>query len=86
MRIQATGPGRRGTMDKGVGSLTISQAKEHETKQLLLLYEEIRDGYIGFWTPLMWASRNDKLTKAEQKAMDRIIDRVKDDFESFASA
>lgn len=86
MRIQATGPGRRGTMDQGVGSLVLSQAKDHETKQLLLLYEEFRDGNIGFWTPLMWAARNGKLTKAEQKMMDKIIDRVKDDFETFASA
>lgn len=64
----------------------MSQAKQHETKQLLLLYEEIRDGNIGFWTPLMWAARNGHLTKSEQKAMDKIIDRVKDRFEVFANA
>lgn len=85
MRILATGPGRRGTLDQGVGSLLLSHAKDYETKQLLLLYQEIGDGNIGFWTPLMWAARNGKLTKAEQKAMDKIIDRVSDEFEKFGS-
>ena len=73
-------------MNDGLGKLAFSDAKEHEAKQLLLLYQEIRDGNIGFWTPLMWAARNGKLTKAEAKSMDKIIERVKCEFEAFASS
>lgn len=51
MRIQAVGPGRKGTMDQGLGKLTLSDAKGHEVKQLLVLYQEPRDGNAGFWIP-----------------------------------
>lgn len=76
MRIQATGPGRRGTLDQGVCKLYLSDAKEYEQVQLKALYEEIQDGHFGFWTPIMWAMRNGLTTDRENKMLDKIIDRI----------
>ena len=57
--------------------MRLSGAKDMEARQLLSLYQEIRDGNFGFWSALMWAARADKLTAKERLTMDRIIDRIK---------
>ncbi len=83
MRIEATGPGRRGVLEEGVGKLTLSGAKGHEAAKLKILYEEIRDGNLGFWAPLMWAARQGLLTAKEEKQHEKIIDRITKAFEVF---
>ena len=62
MRIQAVANGRGGSICKGLGKLTFSRPVEHEAKQLLVIFQEIEDGEISFWTPLMWAASNERLT------------------------
>ena len=78
MRVEATGPGRRGSLAEGVGRLSLSQAVGFESKQLKMLYEEIRDGHFGFWSALMWATRQGLLTKAEERQLDKILVRIRD--------
>ena len=81
MLIRASGEGRRGTMDKSVGKLAFSQATGVEAIKLKLLYEEVRDGHLGFWTCLMWSFKNKKLKKSEEQAMNDVIDRLGKQFE-----
>jgi hypothetical protein len=76
MRVQATGPGRRGSLADGVGKLSLSQASGFESKQLQMLYEEIRDGNLGFWTALMWAYKAGIITKAEERQLDKLFVRI----------
>ena len=84
MKVVAVGKGRR-TIDKGLGRLTLSKAVRHETKHLLVLLEELQAGNFGLWTLLMWASQNDKLTKAEIKTLDGIVDRLGKEYSAFTT-
>lgn len=79
MRIQVTGPGRKGTLEEGVGKLTCSQAKGYESKMLKVLFDEIREN-MGYWTALMWAAQQGKLTKEEDEVLWKVIERVKKDW------
>ena len=86
MRVDATGPGRRGTLDQGVGKLILRSEAKLETKQLLALLNEIHDDNFGFWTPLMWAAQNGKLKKSELKMLAKVIERIKSEVETVFSS
>ena len=84
MKVEATGPGRHGTIDEdGVGKLVFSNAAGRQAKMLHVLLQEVQDGNFGFWTAMMWAHREDKLTKTETKSLEKLLDRIRDEFEEF---
>jgi len=76
MLVNATGPGRRGSLADGVGKLLLSQATGFESQQLKMLYEEIRDGNFGYWTALMWAHKAGVVTEAEERQLDKLFVRI----------
>lgn len=86
MRTQATGPGRKGTItEDGVGKLICSQATGEEARKLKVLFDEICNGNLGFWTPIMWAAQEQRLTKTDEKCLERIVKRVEADFMEFVT-
>lgn len=81
MRIQATGPGRRGTIDEdGVGRLLISGATGHEAKKLAVIYEELRMGNLGYWSSIMWGMQTGLVTESKVTDLNRIMENVRADF------
>lgn len=79
MLINAVGPGRRGTLDQGVGKLTLTAEYEHEHFKLRVLGEEMVEN-LGFWTAMMWALRECRVMTSDVKVFARIIDEVRDEF------
>ena len=75
MRITATGPGKRGTLDQGVGKLELSQATGYEAKLLLILYDAIHRDSLSFWAAVMWAVQNNELTLEEKRAFHKLAKR-----------
>lgn len=82
MLITKTGPGRRGTLDQGVGTLTVKSSSPEEARGLLVLTIEVEKNF-GFWTPIMFAAQEEKLTKVEIKTLERVISRIKKSYDEF---
>ena len=80
MRINVTARGRKGDISKSAGSLTLLTDCDGEAVQLKYLYQELRDGNLGFWTPLMFACRKNKLTIAQEKVLSQIVHKVEKEF------
>ena len=82
MRINATayGRGKTSNLEVGVGNLTLKADCPAESKKLRAMYREIREGNLSFWTPLMWASQEKKITKKESVMLDKIIVRIEKSF------
>ena len=68
-------------MNDGVGKLLLTQAEGPEAIKLKSLYHEVADGHLGFWTCLMWAYQNKKLTKNEEAAVGKLFDRLKPEYQ-----
>ena len=83
MKISATGPGRRGSIDQDVGKLVLYGAKDGEARRLAVLHDEMRGGNLGFWAPLMWAAQEGRISKSDMARLERIVERVGDDFTDY---
>ena len=82
MLITKTGPGRRGTLDQGVGTLTVKSSSPEEARGLLVLTTEVEKNF-GFWTPIMYAAQEEKLTKAETVVLEKIVTKIKKRYDEF---
>ena len=83
MQVRATAPGRgKSLVVDGVGRLVCTANIGYEAKQLQVLLNELR-GSIDFWTPIMWAAQQKRLTKTEEQSLKRIIIKIAPDFKLF---
>ena len=82
MLIMKTGPGRRGTLDQGVGSLTVKSSSPEEARGMLVLTVEVEKNF-GFWTPIMFAAQEERLTKTEIETLEKIITKIKKSYDEY---
>lgn len=81
MDIRATAPGRKGGLiNDGVARLILKSEQGQECHKLKILFDEFMDGNFSFWSPLMWAARTKRLTKAEIVMLEKAVDRVSEEF------
>lgn len=83
MNISATGPGRRGTLDEGVGRLTLKSTKPHEARSMKVLHDEIRDGNYSYWMPIMWATRHGLMSRKTETNLSLLVEQIQEEWEAY---
>lgn len=80
MKINMTARGRKGSLiHNGAGRLSFEAEHDHEAMKLKVLGDEIV-GNLGWWTSIMWAAKQNRLTQKDIAALEKIVGSVIDDF------
>ena len=77
MRVTMTAfGGKKGTLSKGCGTLTLKADCELEAKDLSVIIRALTAGGYGFWSRFMGAVCTKKISKKEIAMLNRIAKRM----------